>query len=202
MNNVLDALNSATRAASEERQETNPSISCKIHPEKECELFCEHCSKLICYKCISNWGTCSQHKYESIETTVKVRRKNVEDFLQKQEEFLPSVKKHLGVLEDMKIKQAGKVFEVNQQISDTFAKHSESLKKRKEMLLKQAFDLHDCGLSSEVDRVQVEQAKIENTIEFCQKILDVDDPALFLEKYVEVKDEVCGKANLIRAYLD
>jgi hypothetical protein len=200
VNDVVDALNSTgdlaptnDMAPTASRNETTSASCCTDHPEKECELFCRNCSKLICYKCVSNWGTCGQHSYESIDTAAKEYRKNVEDFLQKKEDMLPSAIKHVEILTRMKVKQSENVTDVTKQISDTFAKHVESLKKREEALIKQAIDMHlknDDGLSYEVDRVQLEQAKIQNTIHFCHTILD-HDPALFLQEYTQVKDKVC-----------
>ncbi len=207
MNSVFDVLKSdsgahptdgaiptADVAPTVSTNETIRATCCKNHPEKECELFCQNCSKLICYICVSNWGTCGKHLYESIDTVVKEYRKNVEEFLRKKEELLPSVVKHVAVLAEMKTKQSDSVFDVAKHISDTFAGHVESLKKREEILTKQAFDMqwkNDDNLSYEVDKVQLELAKLDNTIEFCRKILDLSDPVLFLQAYSDVKEKVC-----------
>jgi hypothetical protein len=202
VNDVVDALNDLAptnnMAPTASRNETTNASCCTDHPEKECELFCRNCSKLICYKCVSNWGTCGQHSYESIDTAAKEYRKNVEDFLQKKEDMLPSAIKHVEVLTRMKVKQSENVADVTKQISDTFGKHVESLKKREEALIKQAIDMHlkNDDLFYEVDRVRLEQAKIQNTIDFCRTILD-HDPALFLQEYTQVKDKVCMRKNTV-----
>ena len=166
---------------------------CKDHPEKECELFCQSCSKLICYKCVSNWGTCGQHSYESIETVVKEYRIKVEEYLCKKQELLPSVIKHIGVLAEMKGKQSDNVSDVTKDISDTFAKHVESLKIREEALIQQALDMqwgNADSLTHELDKANLELAKTENIIQFCHNILDLQDPVLFLKTYSDLKDKV------------
>ena len=166
---------------------------CNEHPEKECELFCQNCSKLICYKCVSNWGTCGQHSYESIDTVVKDYRIKVEEYLRKKEELLPSVIKHIGVLAEMKGKQSDNVSDITKDISDTFAKHVDNLKLREEALIQQALDMqwgNADSLTHELDKVNLELAKTENTIQFCHSILDLQDPVLFLKTYSDLKDKV------------
>ena len=167
--------------------------TCKDHAGKECELFCQNCFKLICFECISKWGNCIHHSYESIDMAAKEYRENVKGFVQKKEELLPSVIKHGVVLEDMREKQSLNIASVTNQILETFAKQIENLEKRRDALTQQVFDVQmkndDC-LSSEVDRVQIEQAKIANTIDICNQIIDVNDPALFLQKYIQVRDKV------------
>ena len=167
---------------------------CQDHPEKECELFCQNCSKLICYKCVSNWGTCGQHLYESIDTAVKDYRIKVEEYLCKKQELLPCVIKHIGVLAEMKGKQSDNVSDVTKDISDTFAKHVECLKIREAALIQQALDMqwgNTGSLTDELDKVYLELAKTENTIQFCRNILDLQDPVLFLKTYSDLKDKVC-----------
>ena len=199
VNNAVNALGSIDDASLNVLMTSTTTTSCcKNHPEKECELFCKDCSKLICYKCVSNWGTCSKHSYESIDTAVKEFQKHIEDFLQKQEARLPLVVQHSAILAEMKAKQSENVIEVSQRISDSFAKHMESLKQRQDTLVQQAFDMqwkNDDGLSSEVERVQLEQAKIENTIEFCQKILTHENPVLFLEEFTQEKVQVSFRSS-------
>ena len=187
-------LSTSTVAAN---KPANPT-KCEDHPEKEYELFCQTCSKLICYKCISNWGACGQHRYESIDTVSKTYQNAVNNFLKKRVELLPSFVKHAVILTKMKEEQSDNVHEVTKQISHTFAKHIEDMKVRETMLMTQAFEMqkkNEEDLSSELDRVQLEQAKIENTIEFCHKILELNDPVQFLEMYIQAKDKV-GISNL------
>ena len=194
VNNAVDALSSMDCAPLTALVTNTTATSwCRNHPEKECELFCKDCSKLICFKCVSNWGTCSKHSYESTDTAIKEFQKNIEDFMQKQEARLPSVIQHGAILAEMKANQSENVIGVSKQISDSFAKHMDSLKQRQENLVQQAFDMqgkNEDDISSEVERVQLQQAKIENAIEFCKTILAHENPALFLEDFTEEKIQV------------
>ncbi|XP_028399521.1 tripartite motif containing 13-like [Dendronephthya gigantea] len=202
LNEIVDVFNSMTCAVPNDEglSENSPTdatqaclanqTTCKDHTGKECELFCQNCFKLICFECISKWGTCTQHLYESIDVVAKEFRENIKEFVRKKEEQLPSVIKHGVVLEDMREKQSLNSASVTNEILETFGKQIENLEKRRDALTNQVVDMQlkndDC-VASEVDRVRIEQAKIENTIEFCNKIIDVNDSALFLQKYIQVK---------------
>lgn len=175
----------------------NSTPHCQTHVEKACELYCEDCSRLICYRCIAKWGNCHIHSYTDIEEAEKKIRKIVEDFWQKGAQQLHIVKQHLALLDAMKAKQVANIAEVCEQIEETFEKHMKHLKSRKDELYRQAFmyqlsDDDKESLNKELDRVQVEQAKITNMVEFCTKMLEIDNPVMFIQKYYGVKDKVFG----------
>lgn len=191
VNDVVDVLNATSDISV---VSDNRVANCKEHPEKQYELFCQDCFKLICFKCVSNWGTCGLHKYESIETVAVNYRRDLEGFLQQKVEQLPSFMKHANALDQLRKKQLVRVSEVTKQISDTFAMHIDCMKHREDELIEQALQAHEehkNGLSCEIDRVELEQAKIHTTIDFCQEMLEINDPTLFLQNYAQMKDKVC-----------
>ena len=168
---------------------------CPSHSERECELYCQDCSKLICYQCIAKWGNCHEHLYQDVQEIAKGFRKTVKEFSQRGEQFLPTVEQHLGLLEDLKAKQVANVAEVCGRMADTFDRHIKGLKQRKEELVQVVFTFvrqNNEGLHGELDRVQMEQAKLANVVEFCSKMLTINNPALFVQKYCEAKDKVFG----------
>ena len=198
VDSVVDNLKSAKDAATCEPAPEFATV-CKNHPEKACELFCENCLKHVCSKCTSTGGTCNQHKYESIGRAVRRCRKNVERLLQKNEKLLLSVGRRSALLDELKAMQFDNVLEVSRQISDIFAKHNEQLEYRKAALELQAFDIqwqNEDNLSLEEERVQLEQNKIENTIKLCRKILDIQDPVLFLQTSSGIQDKVICELDI------
>ncbi|XP_028399520.1 tripartite motif-containing protein 3-like [Dendronephthya gigantea] len=189
---LVENLKAAKEAAASEPEPEFDTI-CKNHPDKACELFCKKCQKHICSKCITNAGTCTQHEYESIGGALKRSRRNVKSLLEKNEKLLFTVGRRTELLGELKAKQTRNASEVARQISQIFSQHIEHLENRKMALEQEAFDIqwqNENNLSSEEERVQLEKKKIENTIKFCRKILDIKDPVLFLQTASGIQDKI------------
>ena len=57
------------------------SSHCTEHLDEELKLYCETCSKVICYKCISKWGKHHSHHYESISDAFEKYKEEISTFL-------------------------------------------------------------------------------------------------------------------------
>ena len=166
---------------------------CTLHPESVCELFCRDCSKLICYKCVSHWGTCGQHSYDDITTVVEECRLSVRDWALKKNNSLSRVMKHSSALAEVRDAQTADFLQVTIVITDTFEMYIDSLKSRQEAMLQKAFNIHEKNLADltlEVDRLSIKQATMESEIGVCNNMICLDDPTQFLQEYNRLKDKV------------
>ena len=67
----------ATRVALQQQ-----SSHCTEHVDEELKLYCETCSEVICYKCISKWGKHHSHDYESISDAFEKYKEEISTFLE------------------------------------------------------------------------------------------------------------------------
>ena len=56
------------------------SSHCTEHVNEELKLYCETCSEVICYKCISKWGKHHSHDYESISDAFEKYKEEISTF--------------------------------------------------------------------------------------------------------------------------
>ena len=87
VNNLMElsSLNTVILTGSPDGQ-ANSTTQCSIHAGRTCELYCEDCSKLICYQCIAKWADCHQHKYKDASEVVGHFRQVLEDLSSKGEQ--------------------------------------------------------------------------------------------------------------------
>ena len=57
------------------------SSHCTEHVNEELKLYCETCSEVICYKCVTKWGNHHSHDYESIEEAFEKYKEEISAFL-------------------------------------------------------------------------------------------------------------------------
>lgn len=167
------------------------TLHCPSHEGRECELYCNDCSKLICFRCIVKWGDCHDHSYRDVIETANKFRENIQEFSEKRKRLLPTVEQHLSLLQGMKAEQVANLADVCEMIEESFRSHVDNLNIRKNELVATASMTQwqgEEGLLAELDRVQLERAKLANTVEFCEKIIEIESPAMFVQKYCEVRE--------------
>ena len=166
---------------------------CLSHEGRECELYCRDCSKLICFQCIVKWGACHDHLYCDVTEIANASRATILDYSEERKQLLPKVEQHVDLLQDMKARQVGNIADVCDAMEESFQKHVTNLNNRKRELVQSIYLAQGQGedsLNNELDRMQVEKAKVVNTLEFCEKIIRIENPGIFVQKYLEVKERV------------
>ena len=106
---------------------------------------------------------------------------------------MPIIKQHLAVLEDFRARQTANVGEICEKIEETFAQHLSAVQARKTQLVQAAIAAHEKnveGMESEFERIQIEQAKAVSANELCQKMLNIQDPVVFMKTYSEIEAKV------------
>ena len=58
------------------------SSHCTEHVNEELKLYCETCSEVICYKCVTKWGKHHSHDYKSIEESFEKYKEEISSFLE------------------------------------------------------------------------------------------------------------------------
>ena len=58
------------------------SSHCTEHIDEELKLYCETCSKVICYKCVIKGGKHHSHDYKSIEESFEKYKEEISSFLE------------------------------------------------------------------------------------------------------------------------
>ena len=58
------------------------SSHCTEHVDEELKLYCETCSEVICYKCITKWGKHHSHDYQSISDAFEKYKEEMSTFLE------------------------------------------------------------------------------------------------------------------------
>ena len=114
-------------------KEPNPKIICKVHPENECDMFCNDCHQLVCHKCslkgeyhdIHRVITIEDFKKESLDMKKNLKNRNFDDF----SNFLRSIEDRFKY--DCKNNVDDKKNIINELI-EQLKKMSESLDKIKE----------------------------------------------------------------------
>ena len=56
------------------------SSHCTEHVDEELKLYCETCSKVICYKCVTKWGKHHSHDYQSISDAFEKYKEEISTF--------------------------------------------------------------------------------------------------------------------------
>ena len=189
VNNLLEMVSVTNEI--ENNSENIPH--CLSHEGRECELYCRDCSKLICFQCIVKWGACHDHSYCDVTEIANTFRAVILDYSDERKQLLPKVEQHLGLLQDMKARQVGNIADVCDAIEESFQKHVTNLNNRKSELVGSIYLAQEQGedrLNNELDYMQVEKAKVTTTVEFCEKIIRIENPAIFVQKYLEVKERV------------
>ena len=58
------------------------SSHCTEHVNEELKLYCETCSEVICYKCVTKWGKHHSHDYESISDAFEKYKEEISTFFE------------------------------------------------------------------------------------------------------------------------
>ena len=58
------------------------SSHCTEHVDEELKLYCETCSEVICYKCVTKWGKHHSHDYQSISDAFDKYKDEISTFLE------------------------------------------------------------------------------------------------------------------------
>ena len=191
------------------------SSHCTEHVDEELKLYCETCSEVICYKCISTkWGRHHSHDYESIGEAFEKFKEEVSPFLESMVSQLTKIDQVLtdlemcsaevtvqqdfveanieGAVREIKIALESRKKELLNRLQEISRGKLKSLAAQKEQLETTQAQLHSCEgfvRQSIKTECQSEVLKMRKAIVHQAKELTTEYPAAFLTP--------CTKADLM-----
>jgi len=168
---------SADFMATEKGTGNAASVSDCFEHKEELRLYCETCSKLICFKCAINGGKHQSHNYLDMKEACKHYKVEIATSLQPIEQQLTIISKALAVLDArcMEISNQGATIEDN--LHGTFIQLHETLDIRETELtshLHQITQRKLKALAVQRDQIETTQARLSSCLEFMRQSLEAD----------------------------
>ena len=139
---------------------------CTEHVDEEVKLYCETCSEVICYKCISKWGKHhSGHDYESIGEAFQNYKQEISTFLEPIGNHLTRIDQALTDLETCSAEVDIQQDHVKANIEGTVRKLHMVLEARKTDLLNWLQDISQSkhkSLAAQKDLLETTQAQLHS----------------------------------------
>ena len=159
------------------------SFHCSEHVDEELKLYCETCSEVICYKCISTkWGKHHSHDYESIgEAFEKFKEEILSAFLVPMGSQLTRIGQALTGLETcsagVTVQQDLVEANIEGTVKDLQQKFHEMLEARKRELLNRLDEISQGKLKSltaQKDRLETTQAQLHSCEGFVRQSIKTE----------------------------
>ena len=206
------AIAETTEAGVAQQQQ---SSHCSEHVDEELKLYCETCSEVICYKCISTkWGRHHSHDYESISEAFEKFKEEISPFLEPMGNQLTRINQALtdletcsaevtvqqdfveanieGAVREIQIALESRKTELLNRLQEISRGKFKSLAAQKDQLKTAQAQLHSCEgfvRQSIKTECQSEVLKMRKTIVHQAKELTTEYPAAFLKP--------CTKADVM-----
>ncbi len=100
LSEILDSASSEREGASNITPSRKVPLYCPEHANKELELYCQTCEKLICSKCGLRGGDHQSHEYEEISEAFERYKEEVTPSLEKQRKRINEALTELGTRRD------------------------------------------------------------------------------------------------------
>ena len=180
INNLLEILEDSARkldnapatperAAPTDLNPGNKASRCFVHEDKQLELYCETCGKLICLKCVTKSGKHHSHDYEELNIAFEKYKKEITSSLEPMEKQVTTIKKALALIELC----CGEIFDQRAALQDnihvTFRRLREVLTVRETELIGQ---LHKTtqgklkGLAAQSNQIETTLAQLDSCLHF------------------------------------
>ena len=147
----------------------NASQFCFEHVERELELYCETCGKLICYKCGLKGGKHHSHDYEELDQAFEKYKKEITSSIEPMEKQVAIIKKALALIEQ----RCGEISDQREAIENnvhiTFRRLREVLTVRETELIGQIHQMTQGklkGLAAKSDQIETTLAKLNSCLHF------------------------------------
>ena len=186
------------------------SSHCTEHVDEELKLYCETCSEVICYKCVTKWGKHHSHDYESISDAFEKYKEEISTFLEPMGNQLTRIDQALtnletcsaevdirqdlveanieGAVRELHIVLEARKTELLSQLREISRSKHKSLAAQKDQLETTQAQLHSCegfvrqSIKTECQR---EVLKMRKTIVQQAKELTTESPPSFLRPCAE-----------------
>ena len=186
------------------------SSHCTEHVDEELKLYCESCSEVICYKCVTKWGKHHSHDYESISDAFEKYKEEISTFLEPMGNQLTRINQALtnletcsaevdvrqdlveanieGTVRELHIVLEARKTELLNQLQEISRSKRKSLAAQKDLLETTQAQLHSCEgfvRQSIKTECQSEVLKMRKTIVHQAKELTTESPPSFFKPCTE-----------------
>ena len=183
INNLLEILEDSAntlentpvtpeRATPTDLNPVNEASHCFVHEDKELELYCETCGKLICLKCVTKSGKHYSHDYEESNVAFEKYKEDIMSSLEPMEKQVTTIKKALALIE----KCRGEISEQREAIEDnihvTFRRLQEVLTVRETELIGRLHKITQGKLkrlAAQIDQIETTLAQLDSCLHFMRE---------------------------------
>ncbi len=144
-------------------------LYCSEHADREPELYCETCSKLICYKCVAKGGKHHDHDYDPLDEAFDKYKGDITSSLEPMEKQLKTIHTALAQLDTRFGEISDQRVTIEASIHDTIRRLHEILDVRKTELIGQLHRMIQRKLkdiASQRDQMETVQAQLNSCLHF------------------------------------
>ena len=152
-------------------------MQCEDHGDKELELYCETCEKLICSHCALKGGNHHTHDYQLVTVAYERYKEEITPSLAPMEKQLIAIGKGLALLDERVVEVSEQGTNIEARIHKTIEQLHKLLDVRRTELvaqLQQVTGQRVKGLVTQKDQLEVLQLQVRSCLEFVRKSLDTD----------------------------
>ena len=153
------------------------SSHCTEHVDEELKLYCETCSEVICYKCVTKWGTHHSHDYQSISDAFEKHKDEISTFLEPMGNQLTRIDQALTDLETCSAEVDVRQDIVEGNIEGTVRELHIVLEARKTNLLNRLQEISRSKhkrLAAQKDQLETTQAQLHSCEGFVQQSIKTE----------------------------
>ena len=152
-----------------EKPPKNAAQFCFEHVERELELYCETCGKLICYKCGLKGGKHQSHDYEELDQAFEKYKKEITSSIDPMEKQVAIIKKALALIEQLCGEISDQRAAIENNVHVTFRRLREVLTVRETGLISQLHQMTQGklkGLAAKSDQIETILAQLNSCLHF------------------------------------
>ncbi len=142
---------------------------CSEHADRELELYCETCNKLICYKCVAKGGKHRDHDFDPLDEAFKKYKGEITSSLEPMKKQLKTIHTALAQLDTRSGEISDQRVTIEASIHNTIRRLHEILDVRKTELIGQLHQIIQRKLKNiafQRDQMETIQAQLNSCIHF------------------------------------
>ncbi len=177
---------------------------CSEHADREFELYCETCNKLICYKCVTKGGKHRDHDYDLLDEAFGKYKGEIASSLEPMEKQLKAIHTALAQLDTHSEEISDQGVTIEASIHDTIRRLHEVLDARKTELIGQLHQmvqrkLRDIAIQR--DQMETIQAQLNSCLHFVTDSLKTGSQGQGLKMKTAIVKQVKELTTPFQAHL-
>lgn len=169
------------------------AVYCLDHSDKEAELYCETCERLICFKCAIHSGKHHHHKYKELDEAYESCSKEVASLLEPMDHQLKLINQALLNFDTRCQEVIDQQTIVESDIHSVMTRLQEALDSRKKQLIDQLNAITQNKLkylTAQKEHIKATQSQMSNFLNFTRESLKTGTKQEVVTKKVTVAKQV------------